>query len=324
VLYPGNTPSTNAITGVGFAPDWVWVKSRTVAEPSNLVDRVRGDNLRLKSSTTDAESAATFALNSDGFTVGANSESNTGSMVAWNWKANGAGASNEDGTVAGTVTVSANTTAGISIVTWTNPASGTPTIGHGLVVAPSFIIVKDRTFAYNWDVGCDSIGWANRLNLNTTGATSSGFWNSTAPTASVFTYAASGGNSGDSMVAYCFAEVEGFSKFGSYTGNGLADGPFVYTGFRPAFLMVKRSSSGAGTANWVVLDTSRDIYNLAGQALMPNLPDVEYTPASSGYPMDILSNGFKQRGASVSQNESTSTYIYMAFAENPFKYSLAR
>jgi hypothetical protein len=324
VLYTGNTPSTNAITGVGFAPDWVWVKSRTVAEPSNLVDRVRGDNLRLKSSTTDAESAATFALNSDGFTVGANSESNTGSMVAWNWKANGAGASNEDGTVAGTVTVSANTTAGISIVTWTNPASGTPTIGHGLVVAPSFIIVKDRTFAYNWDVGCDSIGWANRLNLNTTGATSSGFWNSTAPTASVFTYAASGGNSGDSMVAYCFAEVEGFSKFGSYTGNGLADGPFVYTGFRPAFLMVKRSSSGAGTANWVVLDTSRDIYNLAGQALMPNLPDVEYTPASSGYPMDILSNGFKQRGASVSQNESTSTYIYMAFAENPFKYSLAR
>jgi hypothetical protein len=324
VLYTGNTPSTNAITGVGFAPDWVWVKSITVAEPSNLVDRVRGDNLRLKSSTTDAESAATFALNSDGFTVGANSESNTGSMVAWNWKANGAGASNEDGTVAGTVTVSANTTAGISIVTWTNPASGTPTIGHGLVVAPSFIIVKDRTFAYNWDVGCDSIGWANRLNLNTTGATSSGFWNSTAPTASVFTYAASGGNSGDSMVAYCFAEVEGFSKFGSYTGNGLADGPFVYTGFRPAFLMVKRSSSGAGTANWVVLDTSRDIYNLAGQALMPNLPDVEYTPASSGYPMDILSNGFKQRGASVSQNESTSTYIYMAFAENPFKYSLAR
>jgi hypothetical protein len=126
------------------------------------------------------------------------------------------------------------------------------------------------------------------------------------------------------MVAYCFAEVEGFSKFGSYTGNGLADGPFVYTGFRPAFLMVKRSSSGAGTANWVVLDTSRDIYNLAGQALMPNLPDVEYTPASSGYPMDILSNGFKQRGTSVSQNESTSTYIYMAFAENPFKYSLAR
>jgi hypothetical protein len=319
VLYPGNTPSTNAITGVGFAPDWVWVKSRTAAEPSNLVDRVRGDNLRLKSSTTDAESAATFALNSDGFTVGANSESNTGSMVAWNWKANGAGASNEDGTVAGTVTVSANTTAGISIVTWTNPASGTPTIGHGLVVAPSFIIVKDRTFAYNWDVGCDSIGWANRLNLNTTGATSSGFWNSTAPTASVFTYAASGGNSGDSMVAYCFAEVEGFSKFGSYTGNGLADGPFVYTGFRPAFILIKRTT---GTAqDWQIMDVKRDTYNAAGLLLQPNEPNLE----SDARPvLDILSNGFKQRNTYAVTNTSAETYIYAAFAENPFKYSLAR
>jgi hypothetical protein len=319
VLYPGNTPSTNAITGVGFAPDWVWVKSRTVAEPSNLVDRVRGDNLRLKSSTADAESAATFALNSDGFTVGANSESNTGSMVAWNWKANGAGASNTDGTVAGTVTVSANTIAKISIVTWTNPASGTPTIGHGLGVAPSFIIVKDRTFAYNWDVGSDSIGWANRLNLNTAGATSSGFWDSTAPTASVFTYAASGGNSGDSMVAYCFAAIPGFSAFGSYTGNGLADGPFVYTGFRPAFILIKRTT---GTAqDWQIMDVKRDTYNAAGLLLQPNEPNLE----SDARPvLDILSNGFKQRNTYAVTNTSAETYIYAAFAENPFKYSLAR
>jgi hypothetical protein len=319
VLYTGNTPSTNAITGVGFAPDWVWVKSRTVAEPSNLVDRVRGDNLRLKSSTTDAESAATFALNSDGFTVGANSESNTGSMVAWNWKANGAGASNEDGTVAGTVTVSANTTAGISIVTWTNPASGTPTIGHGLVVAPSFIIVKDRTFAYNWDVGCDSIGWANRLNLNTAGATSSGFWDSTAPTASVFTYAASGGNSGDSMVAYCFAAIPGFSAFGSYTGNGLADGPFVYTGFRPAWILFK-VALGLGGESWTIYDTKRGTYNVMGPTIFANLSIGEATNNS----VDVLSNGFKLRSNSAALNYSTATMIFAAFAEFPFKYSLAR
>ena len=130
-------------------------------------------------------------------------------------------------------------------------------------------------------------------------------------------------NSGNN-ICYAFTEVEGYSKFGSYTGNGSADGPFVYTGFRPRYILVKRSSTGAGTANWIVIDTARDTYNLAGQSLEPNLADAEYTPASSGYPVDILSNGFKQRGASVSQNESGSTYIYMAFAENPFKNSLAR
>jgi hypothetical protein len=318
VLFTGNHPTGQSITGVGFAPDLTWFKSRTVISSHNLVDKVRGA-FRLRSDTTDAETSATVTLDSDGFTVGAQSESNDGSMVAWNWKAYGAGGSNTDGTVAGTVTVSANTTAGFSIVTWTNPASGTPTIGHGLDVAPSFIIVKDRTFAYNWDVGSDSIGWANRLNLNTTGATSSGFWNSTAPTASVFTYAASGGNSGDSMVAYCFAEVEGFSKFGSYTGNGLADGPFVYTGFRPAFVMVKNASA---TNNWAILDAARNPYNGMDERLHPNLSNATNTGA--GVVLDALSNGFKCRNSDPLENGSGNTIIYMAFASNPFKYALAR
>jgi hypothetical protein len=272
VLYTGTGAAGNAVTGVGFAPDWVWLKSKSQPYSHTLYDVLRGRANALLSDGTSGDVASAagndfVSFDSDGFTVGTFENFNTpnnvlSNPVAWCWKAGVSNVINTDGTVAGTVTVSANTTAGFSIVTWTNPASGTPTIGHGLGVAPSFIIVKDRTFAYNWDVGCDSIGWANRLNLNTTGATSSGFWNSTAPTASVFTYAASGGNSGDSMVAYCFAAIPGFSAFGSYTGNGLADGPFVYTGFRPAFLMVKRSSSGAAT-NWIILDTSRDIYNLA-------------------------------------------------------------
>jgi hypothetical protein len=333
VLFTGNHPTGQSITGVGFAPDLTWFKSRTVISSHNLVDKVRGA-FRLRSDTTDAETSATVTLDSDGFTVGAQSESNDGSMVAWNWKANGAGVSNTAGTITGTVTVSANTIAGISIVTYTGNGVNA-TVGHGLGVAPKMVIVKRRNGSVeNWMVyhasntTPNANAGNNRLLLNLTNASNSdsAIWNDTNPTFSVFSVGTSSEVNGNTAtyVAYCFAEVEGFSKFSSYTGNGLADGPFVYTGFRPAFLMVKRSSSGAGTANWVVLDTSRDIYNLAGQALMPNLADVEYTPASSGYPMDILSNGFKQRGASVSQNESTSTYIYMAFAENPFKYSLAR
>jgi hypothetical protein len=214
--------------------------------------------------------------------------------------------------------VSANPTSGFSVVTWTNPASGSPTIGHGLGVAPTFIIVKDRTFGYNWDVGCDAIGWANRLNLNATSATSSGFWNSTAPTSTVFTYAASGANSGDSMVAYCFAPVAGYSAFGSYTGNGSADGPFVYTGFRPRFLLIKSSSAAY---NWFINDSSRNPTNASGLDLSPNLGDAE---ADDTPTFDFLSNGFKLRNTYASQNGSGTTYIYAAFAENPFKNALAR
>jgi hypothetical protein len=349
VLYDG-TGASQSITGVGFQPDWVWIKRRDSANDHNLYDAVRGGDgsyfYELVTNATDGENkyasgafGAITTLDSDGFSVNSSNanfvltNASGGTYVAWNWKANGTGSPNELGTISSTV--SANTIAGISIVTYTGTGSAGATVGHGLGVAPSMIIIKNRDDSAGsfWCVyhksafvsGADP----NVLYLNSTQAQTddTNVWgNSPSFTETIFAlgdYNGSNG-SGDDLVAYCFAEVEGFSKFSSYTGNGIADGPFIFTGFRPAFLMVKRSSSGAGTANWVVLDTSRDIYNLAGQALMPNLADAEYTPASSGYPMDILSNGFKQRGASVSQNESTSTYIYMAFAENPFKYSLAR
>jgi hypothetical protein len=328
VLYTGNG-STNAITGVGFQPDFVWAKQRNTTGSNAFFDAVRGVGKSLRSDQTSAEETQTDSLtsfDSDGFSLGANTQAGPdvnfdvgGTFVAWNWKANGAGVSNTDGSI--TSTVSANTTAGFSVVTWTNPASGTPTIGHGLGVAPTFIIVKDRTFGYNWDVGCDAIGWANRINLNTTDAAySPAFWNSTAPTSTVFTYTASGANSGDSMVAYCFAPVAGYSAFGSYTGNGSADGPFVFCGFRPRYVMIKRTDT-SGT-DWVLLDSSRDPENVVDQYLAANLSDAEGVYANDK--VDFLANGFKQRGTATGQNGSGGTFIYAAFAENPFKNSLAR
>jgi hypothetical protein len=305
----------------GFQPDLVWVKERTSTSSHALVDSVRGVSNLLSSNLTDAEATGQVALtsfNSNGFTVGYDGKTNESpqTYVGWQWKANGAGVSNDEGSI--TSTVSANTTSGFSIVTWTNPSSGVPTIGHGLGDAPTFIIVKDRTYAYNWDVGCDAIGWANRLNLNTTGTTSSGFWNSTAPTSTVFTYAASGANSGDNIVAYCFSEVPGYSKFGSYTGNGSTDGPFVYLGFRPAWIMIKRTDTSG--YYWWIVDTARNTYNALEYAVYAQASDAETT----GWYTDSLANGFKIRGSGAHMNTNGGTYIYMAFAENPFKNSLAR
>ena len=327
VLYTGTLTTPHAISGVGFAPDFIWFKSRSQAYNNYLFNKITSGSNFLWSNAPNTEGTTgdSISFDSDGFTITAGSALNDSfgspnNMVAWNWKADGAGSLNELGTISSTV--SANTIAGISIVTWTNPASGTPTIGHGLGVAPSFIIVKDRTFAYNWDVGCDSIGWANRLNLNTTGTTSSGFWNSTAPTVSVFTYAASGGNSGDSMVAYCFAEVEGFSKFGGYTGNGNsgASGTFVYLGFRPKFFLIKCSAGGVEA--WWIYDSTRDSINYLDSMLSPNQSAAE--TSSSAYEIDFLSNGIKIRVPYGYINGLSQSYIYAAFAENPFKYSLAR
>jgi hypothetical protein len=245
VLFTGNHPTGQSITGVGFAPDLTWFKSRSVVSSHNLVDKVRGA-FRLRSSTTDAEISATVTLDSDGFTVGAQSESNDGSMVAWNWKANGAGVSNTAGTITGTVTVSANTIAGISIVTYTGNGVAGATVGHGLGAAPAMIIVKNRDAADAWQV-YQAANTANPetdyLVLNTTAATADALdrWNDTAPTSSVFSLGdgVEVNTNTEDYVAYCFAEVEGFSKFGSYTGNGSADGPFVYTGMRPAFVLIK-------------------------------------------------------------------------------------
>jgi hypothetical protein len=205
-------------------------------------------------------------------------------------------------------------------VTYTGTGSA-GTVGHGLGVAPSMIIVKNRDASTDWHTFHASLGPTKYLKLNLTSGegTASSVWNNTAPTTSVFSIATDGNNngSGNSIVAYCFAAIPGYSAFGSYTGNGSTDGPFQFLGFRPAFVLGKDSSS---TNNWFIFDSVRDTYNVAGKILRPNLSDAE---VDSPPRIDLLSNGFKVRSAAL-PNDSGQTYIYMAFAENPFKYSLAR
>jgi hypothetical protein len=335
VLYTGNR-ATNTITGVGFQPDFVWLKSRSVATTNHaLFDAVRGVGYNLRSNTTDAETIpspnnALTAFTSDGFTLGANDTAGApdinytigGTYVAWNWKANGAGSSNTAGTI--TSTVSANTTSGFSIVTYSGAGTTSSTIGHGLGVAPSMFIIKCRnnfTGATIWPVYHASVGNTAYLDLSSTNAASTltAGWNNTSPTSTVFTVGSAAGvnGSGNTFVAYCFAPVAGYSAFGSYTGNGSTDGPFVYLGFRPAFVLWKRSD---GAESWWINDIDRLGYNGANRALFPNLSNAENTANN----IDILSNGFKIRGSGGEVNASGGTYIYACFAENPFKFSLAR
>jgi hypothetical protein len=327
VLYTG-TGSSLGVTGVGFQPDWVWIKERNAAADHGLYDAVRGVQEQLESNNDTAETTEATGLTAfgaDGFTVGALAQLNTSAdtYVAWNWKANGAGVSNTDGTISSTV--SANTTAGISIVTYTGNGSAGATVGHGLGVAPSMMIMKPRSAISNWVVYHSFLGNTKVLYLDTTNAeiTSSLFFDDTSPTSSVFTLGSGTGlnGSGTTYVAYCFAEVEGFSKFGSFVGNGSADGPFAFLGFRPAFVMLKRTDS---TSNWTILDSKRLGYNIdvgsGNNPIFPNLADAETTTNLA----DLTSNGFKLRSTDASVNASTATYIYAAFAISPFKLSLAR
>lgn len=279
----------------------------------------------LQSNTTAAEASdggGLTAFGSDGFTLGSSvSQNENGStFVAWNWKANGAGSSNTAGSI--TSTVSANTTSGFSVATFTKDASVAQTIGHGLGVAPSMIIVKTRgSSGYTgWAVWHTSIGIGNYLELNTTAASqaSTTIWNNTLPTSTVFSMGTAWTASSNSMVAYCFAEVPGYSKFGSYTGNGSTDGPFIFTGFKPAYVVMKCSST---TGGWVIRDYKRGPYNVQTGELAAQSSDAEATP---GQALDFLSNGFKLRNTDAWYNANGATYIFMAFAENPFKYSLAR
>jgi len=326
VLYTG-TGATNSITGVGFQPDWVWIKARSAAYSHRLADSVRGAGKELFSNESVAEATNSAngyvsSFNSDGFSltsgVGVNGSGTT--FVAWNWKANGAGSSNTAGSI--TSTASASTTSGFSVVTYTGTGANA-TVGHGLGVAPSFIIVKRRDDGSSWNCYHISLGASQYIQIDGTAgaATNTGVWNNTAPTSTVFSIgtAFAGVNaSGSTHVAYCFAEVAGYSKFGSYTGNGSADGSFVYTGFRPAFFFVKKSDSGS--ESWVIVDNSRNTSNVMNNLLLPNTSGAE---VAATY-IDALSNGFKCRESFSSMNASGGTYIYMAFASNPFKYSLAR
>lgn len=326
VLYTGNGTG-QSITGVGFQPDFVWGKSRTNIRNHNLYDAVRGVGNMLLTNGTNAEltGGELSAFTSDGFTLGSNVyqlNASGDSMVAWNWKANGAGVSNTDGSI--TSTVSANPTSGFSIVTYTGNGTNGASVGHGLGVTPAMVIFRRRNLATSWIVYHQSISspTSNYLLLNTTEATAaaSGFCT---PSSSLITFTTSydGTNSsGNSMLAYCFADVEGYSKFGSYTGNGSTDGPFVYTGFRPAMILIKRTNTSGN--NWGIYDNLRsNAFNLVDGELLPSSSAAESTSFGK---FDFTANGFKIRSSNGGENASGGTYIYAAFAENPFKNSLAR
>jgi hypothetical protein len=320
VTYTATENVASSITGVGFQPDFVWVKTRADAASHALTDAVRGVQKALFSNTTGAEiTSSTYltSFNSDGFTQGGAGNFARNSLVAWNWKANGAGSSNTAGTI--TSTVSANTTSGFSIATLTAQSSGTGTFGHGLGVAPSMVITKLRAAANAWATWHISIPNTQYLELNTTNAaqTAASYWNSTSPTSSVVSLGTAWAGAG-TMVAYCFAPVASYSSFGSYVGNGSTDGPFVYTGFRPRFVMIKISSGSTGS--WWIWDSARNTYNVATNILAADSSGAEISP----YNCDFLSNGFKLRDATGQLNGSGYTIIYASFAENPFKYSLAR
>ena len=319
VLWTG-TGSAMSITGVGFQPDWVWYKGRSFAYNHGLFDVVRGTSNFLQSNSTDAEqvTSGVTAFDSDGFSLGSDA-GGVGSgktFVGWNWKANGAGVSNTAGSI--TTTVSANTTSGFSIVSYTGTGTGSATIGHGLGFKPKAVLIKSRSLAKNWiywqDTNGDGSG-ETRLALNLNNANFANypvtFNNDTITLPSLSDDAWS--TSSATYIAYCFAEKKGFSKFGSYTGNGSADGTFVYTGFKPAFLIVKESSSAGN--NWQIGDNKRNGYNVIAPRLETSTSDSEYTNLSW---VDFVSNGFKIRSSDGAFNTSGNTYIYMAFAENPF------
>ena len=323
-LYTGNGTAIgsggNAVTQIGnstFQPDFVWIKGRSGATSHLLFDAVRGATKYLSSDGTYVENTGVQSLSTfdtDGFTLGnqAGVNTNAATYAAWQWKANGAGVSNTDGTISSTVSV--NQTAGFSVVTATAGASGVYSYGHGLGVKPSMFIVKNLDAAQNWQI------WNKNLTSETTSylqfttsaqLTFADMWGA-APTSTTFSMHTSGPVvAGDNFVAYCFAEVEGFSKFGKYTGNGAADGAFIYTGFKPAFVLVKRTNS---TSQWSIFDNKREGYNVDNDVLVPNTTATETT---TDY-LDLLSNGFKARTTDANVNASGGTYIFMAFAENPF------
>jgi len=310
-------------TSIAFTPDFVWLKGRSGATDHALYDVVRGVQNDLVSNSSAAETTQTTGLTAFGtntFTVGSLAKLNTSSAtyVGWAWDAGtGSPVSNPDGSI--TSQVRANATAGFSVSTWTGTATA-GTVGHGLGVAPEFIIVKNRSVSDAWYCYHKSLGNAARIQLNETSAqtTGSSQWNSTSPTSTVYSVGSGSWHaSGNLIVSYNFAPVVGYNSFGSYTANGSTDGPFVYTGFRPRWVLLKRSDS---TENWIVIDTARDSYNLSVNNLFPSQSIAEQASAS----LDILSNGFKLKSTSTGGNTSGGTYIYAAFAEMPFNYARAR
>ena len=330
-LWTGNGTSQTLTNSGGFQPDWVWTKGRSNADSNVVVNAVTGANQFLVTESTQAEatsSALVSAFTSSGFSIGSSTSINRSSStyVGWQWKANGSGSSNTAGSI--TSTVSASTTSGFSIATYTGNGTSGATVGHGLGATPSMIFVKARSAGiYDWRVYHISLTAGYFIPLNNTDAQTQGSTNDRgyigSVSSSTFTLTTGVINSdgvngsGVTYVAYSFAPIAGYSAFGKYTGNGSADGPFVFTGFRPAFVMMRRIDS---TSNWGILDSSRNLYNLTNNTLYPNGSFAEDTLTQA----DLLSNGFKLRGTGNTSNTSGGTYIYMALASNPFKYSLAR
>lgn len=325
VLYTGNG-SSQSITGVGFSPDALWLKERSSTSQNQLFHDTDGGVPKfLQPSTTIAEvqnAAVVSSFDADGFSVGNSGGSNQSGQtyVGWNWYTGASPTSNTDGSL--TSQVSTNVDAGFSIVTWSGNATAGATVGHGLGVAPDVIIFKRRDGVTDWHVYHSSIPNGNTylayLNTTAAAASTNAFLNSTYPSSSVITLGDSLGTNGSSMIAYCFADVDGYSKMGKYVGNGSTNGPFVYIGFRPAFVITKESTS---TSGWNLRDNVRSPENVVNEVLQANTSSAEMT---SGYDVDFLSNGFKVRTSLSDSNASGQTYIYLAFAENPFKYANAR
>ena len=314
---------TNDANAGNFSPDWLWLKNRSGTNSHALVDTTRGATKVLRSNANNAEETEANgiqAFETDGFQIGSGGLVNTNgnNYVTWQWKANGGTtSSNSDGSV--TSTVQANTDAGFSILTYTGTGSGN-TIGHGLGTTPAWIIAKVRSTTNNWGVWHQDLGGANKyLKLNTTDSTitATDVWNNTLPTSTVFSTGAAGttNDSGATYVAYCFAEKKGYSKFGKFRGNANADGPFIYTGFKPAWLMIKNIGASGTGYHWYIWDNKRDTFNITDNTIHADQSNAENTFDQD---IDLLSNGFKLRGSGVGMNPNSHDAVYFAFAEHPF------
>ena len=314
-LYTGNG-GTQSITGVGFQSDFTWIKRRDTTNNHRVTDVIRGVTKEIypdDPSAQDTRTGGLTAFGSDGFTVGdsAGYNANSGTYASWNWKANGQGSSNTDGSINTTYT-SVNTTAGFSISKYTGTGS-TATVGHGLGVTPKMIIFKNTSSSVDWRVYHEALGNTHRLCLNDTSASTDddSAFNDTSPTSTVFTVGGSSSTNAGTMIAYCFAEKTGYSKFGSYTGNGNSNGTFVYTGFKPAFVMVKRTDN---TNHFAIYDNKRNGFNDENNYLRA---EGNYAEGNETWgDLDILSNGFKPKANDGMHNASGGTYIYMAFGQS--------
>lgn len=328
-LYTGNGGTQSITNAGGFQPDFVWAKVRSTGYSHRLIDSVRGATKILYSDITNAEATeanSLTAFNSNGFSLGnaAGTNDNAATFVAWQWKAGGTAVTNTNGSI--TSQVSVNSTAGFSIVSYASGSAGQKTVGHGLGVTPSMIITKSRdSGSFNWAIYHSSvIDTTSKFLRFTTDAivTSSTIWGAALPTSTVFGITSDNGVvANNNCIAYCWAPVAGYSAFGSYASNNSTDGPFIYTGFRPKFIMIKITSGGTG--NWEIFDTSRNTFNRMDLLLLPSGADAE-SNAYGSYYIDAVSNGFKIRGNGAGFNGSGETLIYAAFAEAPFKYANAR